>query len=161
MAIHSFKNRYEKHSPSGLSALRSLAIFFIILDIAFSCVFKLLKGGFICVFRPDNDWEKTSNRAPNDWSLLYAEIHVPKSVEWCRESDIPSTSRWRCFCNTSRRAWGVDQQLRSWHVCLLALTIVALDAVKHFIPQVLEGFVSIIRVSFPVILDKLSYFAFC
>src|ERR1700679_2383776 len=38
----------------GLSALRSSAIFFIILDIAFSCVPKLLKGGFIYVFLPDN-----------------------------------------------------------------------------------------------------------
>src|ERR1700678_1749158 len=34
----------------GLSALRSSAIFFIILDIAFSCVPKLLKGGFIYTF---------------------------------------------------------------------------------------------------------------
>ena len=41
------------------------------------------------------------------------------------------------------------------------LTIVTLDAVKNFFPQVLEGFVSIIRVSFPVIIDKLSYFVFC
>src|ERR1700733_5335556 len=34
----------------GLSAFRSSAIFFIILDIAFSCVPKLLKGGFIYIF---------------------------------------------------------------------------------------------------------------
>ena len=38
----------------GLPAFRSSAIFFIILDIAFSCVPKLLKGGFIYVFLPDN-----------------------------------------------------------------------------------------------------------
>ena len=34
----------------GLSALRSSAIFFIILDIAFSCVPKLLKGGLYMYF---------------------------------------------------------------------------------------------------------------
>src|ERR1700728_3842705 len=38
----------------GLSALRSVAIFSIILDIAFSWVPKLLKGGLIYVFLPDN-----------------------------------------------------------------------------------------------------------
>ena len=38
----------------GLLDLRSSAIFFIILDIAFSCVPKGGKGGFIYVFLPDS-----------------------------------------------------------------------------------------------------------
>ena len=99
----------------GSSVLVSLAIFRIILDIAFSFVDELLNGGGIYEFFPDNDWVKISNKAPNDVSLLYPEIHVLKRFEWCRESDIPSTSRWRCLCSISRRPWGVDQQLRSWH----------------------------------------------
>src|ERR1700712_1203255 len=40
----------------GFSALRSSAILSIILDIAFSCVPKLLKGGFMYVFFPERKY---------------------------------------------------------------------------------------------------------
>ena len=40
------------------------------------------------------------------------------------------------------------------------LAIVTLDAVEHFLLQVLQGFVPVTRVSSPIVIDQLSYFAF-
>ena len=137
----------------GSSVLISLAIFRIILYLAFSFVDKLLNGGLIYEFFPDNDWVKISNKAPNDLSLLYPEIHVLKRFEWCRESDIPSTSRWRCLCSISRRPWVWTSSYEvDMYVYLRTYSRNAWYSREPFFLGRVR-FMPIIRVGFPVIVD--------
>ena len=137
----------------GLSALRSSAIFFIILDIAFSCVPKLLKGGFIYFFQTMIEKKRRIELRMIDHFYMLSSDAESRTSPPLQGGDVFVILLEEHGCGPA------VAKLTCMSTC--TLTIVTLDAVKNFFPQVLEGFVSIIRVSFPVILDKLSYFGFC